>query len=53
MNYGRHPLIPFARELILVKKDHQDMPGVQLLTAQIENVGATALQNLIAARDRF
>ena len=52
MNNGRHPLTPFARELIPLKKDHQDMPGVQFLTAQMEDVWATALQNLIAARDR-
>jgi hypothetical protein len=53
MNNGRHPLTLFARELIPLKRDHQDMPGVQFLTAQMKDVWAPALQTLIAARDRF
>jgi hypothetical protein len=53
MNFGRHPLSPFARELVPLKENHSDMPGVSFMTAQMEEVWAQALRNLIVARDRF
>jgi hypothetical protein len=51
--YWRHPLTPFARTVLPLKDLGLDMPGVEFLSSQMEEVWANALQNLKEARDRL
>jgi hypothetical protein len=53
MNYGRHPLTPFGRTILPLRELGIDMPDVEFLSLQMEEVWANALQNLTEARDRF
>jgi hypothetical protein len=53
MNFGRHPLTPLAREMLPLRELGMDMPGVEFLSQQMEEVWVNTVRNLRAAQDRF